>query len=82
MIDMIPKHFKGSKQFWATEQRSDILVAFQQASELQESTRAAAKTDQIDKVVKVVDPPRRGKPCFRCGRQSQTGVTTRDRVAG
>ena len=44
-------------------------MAFQQASELQASTRAAAKTDQIDKIEKVVDPPRRGRPCFRCGRQ-------------
>ena len=44
-------------------------MAFQQASELQALTRTDSKADQIDKVQKVVDPPRcMGKPCYHCGR--------------
>ena len=44
-------------------------MAFQQASELQASTRTDSQTNQIDKIERVVDPPRHGKPCFRCGRR-------------
>ena len=44
-------------------------MAFQQASELQASTQLDSKTThEIDKIERGVDKPRRGGPCYRCGR--------------